>query len=152
MSTSSREPPVTTSLGFTMTSSPPAGAGLCLARPAPTLTAAQADLGHHCTGTCADAVDALGAQLWFVRRRSNRLGRGPASLVVVDASEYEGSRERSRQLMRAINDCLRPDGIRMSERRIDDCGVALALVRPLPHDAPDHRPPTTPLSLVRMPS
>jgi len=66
MSTSSREPPVTTSLGFTMTSSPPAGAGLCLARPAPTLTAAQADLGHHCTGTCADAVDELGAQPSFL--------------------------------------------------------------------------------------
>lgn len=143
---------MTTSLGFTMTVPQTPIARLDLHRPVPTITATLFDLGHHCTGPCADAIDELGAQLWFLRRRFAGPGRGPASLVVVDASGYEGSRERSRQLMRDINDCLRPDGIRMSERRIDDCGVALAHVRQLPHDPPTRRPPTTPLHLVPIPS
>jgi hypothetical protein len=113
-----------------MTPSPPAVADLDGHRTAATLNSALFDLGHRCDGGCTAAVDELGAQLWFSRRRSTRSGGYRASLVVVDARFYEGSRERSRQLMRAINDCVQPDGIRVSERRIDDSGVALALVRP----------------------
>jgi hypothetical protein len=132
-----------------MTTSLPAVTDLNRHGPAPTLTAALFDLGHHCTGTCTEAADELGAQLWFLRRRFARAGRGPASLIVVDTSDYGGSRQRARQLMHTINDCLRPDGIRMVERRSDDCGVALTLVRPLPAE---HRPSATPMRIVRIPS
>jgi hypothetical protein len=128
-----------------MTTSPRPDIELGSVEPAPSLSTTLDALGHDCPGDCARAVDELGAHLWFVRRAMAGPGRGPASLVVVDASDYPGPRERSRQLMRSINDCLRPDGIRMSERRIDDCGVALAVARPMPHESL----PTTALRLVR---
>jgi len=115
----------------------------------PALTSVLAELGHDCTGTCTDAAAELGAEFWFVRRSPSRTGRGAPALVVVDASGYDGSIERSRQLMRAINECLRPDGIRMSERRIDDSGFALAALRPLPHESVGHRVAPTSLRLVR---
>ena len=75
------------------------------------------------------AVEELRAELWLVRRRLALAGPGSA-IVVLDARAYDGSVEGSRQLMRAINDCVRPDGIRVSERRVDDYGLALAMVKP----------------------
>jgi hypothetical protein len=53
--------------------------------------------------------------------------------------------------MHSINDCLRPDGIRMSERRVDDSGVALALVRPMPHAPQSDPAEPRSLRLVGMP-
>jgi hypothetical protein len=41
--------------------------------------------------------------------------------------------------MRDVNDCVRPDGIRVTERRIDDSGHALATVSSLPGDLRAHR-------------
>jgi hypothetical protein len=51
--------------------------------------------------------------------------------VVLDASEYDGPLHRSRQLLRGVNDCVRDDGIRVTERRVDDSGRALATVSAL---------------------
>jgi len=68
---------------------------------------------------------------------------------VIDAGDFEGSVDRSRDLMRSINDCLRPDGIRVSERRIDDAGFALAVVRPTLRPVLDGRAPDEHLRLVR---
>jgi hypothetical protein len=47
---------------------------------------------------------------------------------------------RSRQLLREINDCVRDDGIRVTERRIDDSGRALATVSSLHGDPLDQSP------------
>ncbi len=117
--------------------------------PAPALTSVLADLGHDCPGACTTATAELGAQLWFIGRGPARTGRCSAALVVVDASAYDGSVVRYRQLMRTINDCLWPDGIRMSQRRLDDSGLALAMVRPVPPDAVDSRAPATSRRLIR---
>jgi hypothetical protein len=95
------------------------------------LAAVLADLGHDCPGSCATAAAELGASIWFIRRRTPRLGRADATLVVLDTSDYDGPMHRSRQLMREVYDCVRHDGIRITERRIDDSGRALAPVRPL---------------------
>jgi hypothetical protein len=95
---------------------------------APSLFSLLVDLGHDCPGVCATAASELGAEPWFVRRRTAVTGHGASTLVVVDASRYAGSADRSRQLLRSINECLRPDGIRVSERRIDDAGIALSRV------------------------
>jgi hypothetical protein len=111
---------------------------------APSLSSLLGDLGHDCTGVCATAASELGAEPWFVRRRTPVAGPGLSTLVVVDASGYAGSADRSRRLVRSINECLRPDGIRVSERRIDDAGIALSKVdrsrapiaRPLNPDGP----------------
>ena len=131
-----------------MHTAPQPGAKRDAAAPPPALTSVLADLGHDCPGTCAGATAELGAELWFVRRGPARAGRGAAALVVVDASEYDGSVERSRQLMSAINDCLRSDGIRLSERGIDDAGFALATVRPLPKGSVVRGSAATSLSLA----
>jgi hypothetical protein len=90
-----------------------------------------ADLGHDCPGSCGAAADELGAQVWFVRRRLPRAGRTDSALIVLDAGDYEGPLHRSRQILRAVNDCVRDDGIRVTERRIDDSGRALATVSAL---------------------
>jgi hypothetical protein len=87
-----------------------------------------AGLGHDCPGSCGAAADELGANVWFVRRRATGEGRTESTLVVLDASEYDGPLPRSRQLIRDVNDCVRHDGIRVTERRIDDSGRALATV------------------------
>ena len=98
-----------------------------------------AGLGHDCPGSCGAAADELRATVWFVRRRSPGAGRADATLVVLDAGDYDGPMPRSRQLMRDVNDCVRPDGIRVTERRIDDSGHALATVSSLPGDLSTHR-------------
>jgi hypothetical protein len=116
------------------------------------VTSVLADLGHNCPGTCTEASDELGAELWFVRRRLAAAGRRPATLVVLDVSEFHGSIERARHLMRTINDCLRSDGIRVSERRIDDSGLALAAVKPLTRRSQDRRASAPALRMIRMPS
>jgi hypothetical protein len=116
------------------------------------LTTALDDLGHDCPGSCAEAAHELGARLWFVRRGPDPSGRGSATLVVLDASDYEGTRDRSRQLIRTLNDCLRPDGIRVSERRIDDSGLALAACRRQPHRTSGRPTTTRSLHLVGDPS
>jgi hypothetical protein len=90
-----------------------------------------ADLGHDCPRSCGAAADELGAHVWFVRRRPARAGRGDSTLVVLDAGGYDGPRHRSRQILRDVNDCVRDDGIRVTERRIDDSGRALATVSTL---------------------
>ncbi len=87
-----------------------------------------AGFGHDCLGSCASAGEELRAPVWFVHRRAPRDNRADHTLVVLDASEYDGPPARSRQLLRAVNDCVRPDGIRVTERRIDDSGHALAAV------------------------
>ena len=102
------------------------------ARPAsPLLGPVLAGLGHECPGRCGAAADELGASVWFVRRRSSGIGRSESMLVVLDASDYDGPLARSRHLMRDVNDCVRSDGIRVTERRIDDSGHALASVSPI---------------------
>jgi Ribonuclease G/E len=68
---------------------------------------------------------------------------------VIDAGDVDGSVDRSRDLMRSINDCLRPDGIRVSERRIDDAGFALSVVRATPRPVLDRRTADEHLRLVR---
>ncbi len=88
-------------------------------------------LGHACSGSCGQAADELGAKVWFIRRRLPSAGRTDPTLVVLDASDYEGPMSRSRELMRTVNACVREDGIRVTERRIDDSGRALASVSSL---------------------
>ncbi len=100
----------------------------------PALGPVLAGLGHDCSGRCGAAADELGARVWFVRRRASGLGRTESTLVVLDAAEYDGPLSRSRQLMRDVNDCVRGDGIRVTERRIDDSGHALASVSPVRAD------------------
>ena len=97
-----------------------------------------ASLGHDCPGSCRAAAEELQATVWFVRRRAPGAGRADATLVVLDAGDYDGPMPRSRQLMRDVNDCVRPDGIRVTERRIDDSGHALATVSSLPGDLSSH--------------
>jgi hypothetical protein len=93
-----------------------------------------AGLGHDCPGSCGAAADELGANVWFVRRRASGESRTESTLVVLDASEYDGPLRRSRQLMRGVNDCVRHDGIRVTERRVDDSGRALATVSSIRRD------------------
>jgi hypothetical protein len=101
----------------------------------PSLGPVLAELGHDCSGSCGAAAEELGANVWFVRRRSPRAGRSDSTLVVLDASAYDGRPHRSRQLLRDVNDCVRDDGIRVTERRIDDSGRALATVSALRSEA-----------------
>ena len=117
--------------------------------PARSFASVLTDLGHNCNGACLNAVDELRAELWLVRRRLAAAGPGSA-LVVLDARAYDGSVEGSRQLMRAINDCVRPDGIRVSERRTDDSGLALAMVQSNAHVTPGQRSPTQPQRPMEM--
>lgn len=119
---------------------------------APSLSSLLGDLGHHCPGVCATAASELGAEPWFVRRRKASPGRGLSTLVVVDASGYDGSADRSRQLLRSINECLRADGIRVSERRIDDAGIALSTVDRSAHPFARPRDPDGPRRLTRISS
>ena len=132
-----------------MQTSPPSNATFDPRLSSPTLACVLAGPGHGCPGLCAAAADELGAQPWFVRRRPTLEVHGPATLVVIDAGDFEGSVDRSRDLMRSINDCLRPDGIRVGERRIDDAGFALAVVRPPPRPVLDRRAADEHLRLVR---
>jgi hypothetical protein len=129
----------TTSIPIGPPSAPPSSSSL-----APVL----AGLGHDCPGFCGAAADELGASVWFVRRRPAGDGRTESTLVVLDASEYTGPLRRSRQLMRDLNDCVRQDGIRVTERRIDDSGRALATVSFLRRDGslPVQHPGFTPTS------
>jgi hypothetical protein len=115
--------------------------------PSSSLDRVLAGLGHDCPGRCSAAADELGAHVWFVRRRPPGAGRSDATLVVLDATDYGGPMHRSRQLMRDVNDCVRDDGIRVTERRIDDSGRALATVSSL-HDAPS----ATPLGFLPSPT
>jgi hypothetical protein len=110
------------------------------------------DLGHDCPGLCTTAASELGAEPWFIRRRTPVAARGLTTLVVVDASGYEGSADRSRRLVRSINECLRPDGIRVSERRIDDAGIALSRVDRSRGPIPGPRDPDGPRRLTRISS
>jgi len=102
--------------------------------PSSSLGPVLAGLGHDCTGSCGPAGDELGAHVWFVRRRPAGVGRADATLVVLDAHDYDGPMHRSRQLMRDVNACVRDDGIRVTERRTDDSGRALATVGSLRSD------------------
>ena len=95
-------------------------------------------LGHDCLGSCAAAAEELGAHVWFLRRRAPGNGRADSTLVVLDSSGIHGLMHRSRQLLREINDCVRDDGIRVTERRIDDSGRALGTVSSLHGDPPLH--------------
>ena len=110
--------------------------------PSSSLGSVLAGLGHECPGSCGAAADELGAHVWFVRRRPPGVGRADATLVVLDASDYDGPMHRSRQLMRDVNDCVRDDGIRVTERRIDDSGRALATVSSLTGVLPESSPRT----------
>ena len=110
--------------------------------PSSSLDSVLAGLGHDCPGSCGAAADELGAHVWFVRRRPLGVGRADATLVVLDASDYDGPMHRSRQLMRDVNDCVRDDGIRVTERRIDDSGRALATVSSLTGVLPESSPRT----------
>jgi hypothetical protein len=102
--------------------------------PSSSLGPVLADLGHDCPGACGAAGDELGAHVWFVRRRPAGVGRADATLVVLDAHDHDGPMHRSRQLLRDVNDCVRDDGIRVTERRVDDSGRALATVSSLRGD------------------
>jgi hypothetical protein len=115
--------------------------------PSSSLDRVLAGLGHDCPGSCSSAAEELGAHVWFVRRRPPGVGRADATLVVLDATDYVGPMHRSRQLMRDVNDCVRVDGIRVTERRIDDSGRALATVSAL-HNAPS----ATPLGFMPSPT
>ena len=99
--------------------------------PLPSLGSLLEGLGHACSGSCAQAADELSAKVWFVRRRLPCAGRTDSTLVVLDAADFQGSMSRSRELLRAVNACVRDDGIRVTERRIDDSGRALASVSSL---------------------
>jgi len=125
-----------------MTTTQPLGAPSGELPLSPSLDRVLAGLGHDCPGSCGAAADELGAHVWFVRRRPPGVGRTDASLVVLDASDYDGPMHRSRQLMRDLNDCVRDDGIRVTERRIDDSGRALATVSALRGDLSASSPQT----------
>jgi hypothetical protein len=109
---------------------------------APSLTSVLTDLGHDCPGTCAVADAELGAPVWFVRRRLNHQSTNDAALVVLDATGYTGSLTRSRRLLREVNECTLRHGIRVSERRADDAGHALATVSALRSSRPGTRATT----------
>jgi hypothetical protein len=121
-------------ISSTSTTLPVVVATGALPPPSSSLGHVLADLGHDCDGSCAAAADELGAHVWFLRRRGPGNGRADSTLVVLDASGVHGLLHRSRQLMREINDCVRDDGIRVTERRIDDSGRALATVSSLHGD------------------
>jgi hypothetical protein len=116
---------------MTIATSRTATADSAVAPPLPSLGPVLEGLGHTCSGSCGQAADELSAKVWFIRRRLPRAGRTDSTLVVLDASDYEGPMSRSRDLMRTVNDCVRDDGIRVTERRIDDSGRALASVSSL---------------------
>lgn len=86
-----------------------------------------AALEHDCPGSCSAAAQDLGANVWFMRRTPQQARRYD-TLVVLDASGYEGPMHRARRLVHEVNLCVRHGAIRVTERRIDDSAHALATV------------------------
>lgn len=92
----------------------------------PALPAVFADLGHLCVGDCRAAGEELNADVWFTRSSTTHEARQSLALVVIDTTNYRGSLTRRLQLLHHLNDCTRPDGIHVTERRHGDAGHALA--------------------------
>ena len=78
----------------------------------------------------SDAAEELGANVWFVRRRTSWQRRTDATLVVFDASN-EYPVYSPCQLIRNVNDRVRHDAIRVPERQIDGSGRVLSIGRAL---------------------
>lgn len=94
------------------------------------LVAVLSYLGHRCAGICGPAGDELDARVWFTRRRSIAQGRAHPALVVIDTRTHQGTVLGSIQLLRHINACTNPDGIKVTRRRSGDAGLALATALP----------------------
>jgi hypothetical protein len=85
-----------------------------------TLSSALAWAGHDCAGGCPPAVADLPADVWFVRRPGARSTARPQTLVVVEVDENpDAPPERIREFLHAVDQCTRPDGIRVRERLRD---------------------------------
>ncbi len=77
---------------------------------------------------CSDAAEELGANVWFVQRRTPWQRRTDATLVVLDASnEYPVFHPC--QIIRDVNGRVRHDAIRVPERQIDGSGRVLSIGR-----------------------
>ena len=82
--------------------------------PAFTLGTALVWLGHDCPGDCPPDVSARPAEVWFVR--ANGTASHTWALTIVDV-DFTASPQDSRQdLLEQVNDCVRPDRIRVRHR------------------------------------
>lgn len=97
-------------------------------RPVIALAALLDNLGHDCVSSCGVLADALRARVWFTVRHGAARARSRPMLVLVDTRDPDGSVTRSIELLRRINGCTTPDGIRVVERRRDDARLALAAI------------------------
>lgn len=78
-----------------------------------TLSTALAWLGHDCPGDCPALTATCPAEIWFTRRGDTRDAWASA---IVDVDFTAAPDGHGRDLLGEINDCVRPDRIRVRDR------------------------------------
>ncbi len=79
-------------------------------------------IGHDCSGGCPTEAATVPASVWFVRTPAVTARSWATTLVVVDLSPRDGlgvptqTPEVVRAMLRRVNDCTRPEHIRVRER------------------------------------
>lgn len=84
--------------------------------PSFTLATALVLLGHNCPGGCPRTATECRAAVWFVRLPDDTRSTWTRTLVEVAFLDVPRWGTRSRYLIGAINECVRPDHLRVRAR------------------------------------